>query len=150
VLRLASGGTSDHEIWAGPLSGDRIVVAVINLEDVALTLTLDLPDVGLQKAGTLKNIWNGVTMKDVLTSYTTPIEAHGTILLELGETTVAGQYVVGDDSTEGYARLFNDRNPANRYSQTTTFSKVYGETTSSNYTNTLTFAQKSVNRLSSP
>jgi alpha-galactosidase len=87
-----------YEVWAGPLSGGRTVAAVINLKDEARTLTLDLPDVGLQKAGLVRDIWNEVTVKNVLTSYTAPVESHGTILLELWDTTVADSYD-GRDST---------------------------------------------------
>ena len=137
--------TSDREIWAGPLSGNRIVVAVINLEDVARTLTLDLPDVGVQKAGMLKDIWNGVTANDVLTSYTAHVEAHGTILLELSETTAAGEYEAEDceSGANEYTVPSHHLNAANHYSQTTTCSKIYGETTSSNYTCSITFDQAS-------
>ena len=81
-----------YEVWAGPLSGSRTVVALINLENVARSLTLDLPDVGIQKSGSIKDIWNGVTATNVLTSYTGQVLAHGTLLLELGTTTVAGNY----------------------------------------------------------
>lgn len=85
-----------YEVWAGPLSGERTVVAVINLKDVARNLTLNLPDVGLQKAGLVKDIWNNVTVRDVLTSYTAPVESHGTLLLELCNTTLAGLYDIED------------------------------------------------------
>lgn len=90
-----------YEVWAGPLSGSRIVVAVINLNNQARSLTLDLPDVGFQKAGTLKNIWNGNTATNVLTSYTASVAAHGTILLELGGLTTVGQYAASDATVSG-------------------------------------------------
>jgi alpha-galactosidase len=90
-----------YEVWAGPLSRERTVVAVINLNDVARHLTLNLPDAGVQKAGQLKDIWNGIVATDVLTSYTASVEAHGTILLELGETTAANLYEGGDGATTG-------------------------------------------------
>ena len=70
----------------------RIVVALINLNNMARNLTLNLPDVRLQKAGLVKDIWNNVTAGDVLTSYTAPAASHGTILLELRDTTLAGLY----------------------------------------------------------
>lgn len=69
-----------------------MVVALINLENTARTLTLDLPDVGVQKAGTLKDIWNAKSSTNVLTSYTAAVAAHGTILVELGTLTLAGNY----------------------------------------------------------
>jgi alpha-galactosidase len=81
-----------YEVWAGPLSGDRVVVALVNLQNEARNLTLDLPVVGAQKAGSVKDIWNGVSVEDVLTSYTAHAEAYGTILLELDEMTSAGSY----------------------------------------------------------
>jgi alpha-galactosidase len=87
--RWTDGG---YELWAGPLSGSRIVVALINLQPNPRNLTLDLPVVGVQKAGWVKDIWNGVTVQNVSTSYTGQVQAHGTLLLELGETVSAGLY----------------------------------------------------------
>ena len=81
-----------YEVWAGPLSGGRLVVALINLNDQASQLTLDLPDVGVQKAAIVKDVWDDITTTNVLTSYTASVEAHGTILVELSGTTTAGQY----------------------------------------------------------
>jgi alpha-galactosidase len=85
-----------YEIWAGPLSESRVVVALINLQDEARSLTVDFPDVGVQKAGSVKDIWNGVTSSNVLTSYTANVAAHGTLLLELGELVTAGIYNASD------------------------------------------------------
>lgn len=93
--------TDDHEIWAGHLSGERTVVAVINLADEATELTLDLPDVGLQTAGTVKDIWNQAAAMNVTTSYTGTVEAHGTLLLELSDTTKAGQYTISEATVSG-------------------------------------------------
>lgn len=81
-----------YEVWAGPLSGNRTIVALINLQNLARDLTLDLPDVGLQTVGYLKNIWNGTTASNIRTSYTSHVGAHGTILLELSNTTETGKY----------------------------------------------------------
>lgn len=81
-----------YEIWSGPLSRNRTVVALINWSDEERELTLDLPDIGLQTAATLKNIWDGATAEDVLTSYTAAVAPHGTMLLELGGTTPSGHY----------------------------------------------------------
>ena len=88
-----------YEVWAGPLSGGRTVVAVINLDDVDRTLTLDLPDVGLQTAASVNDVWNGLAASNVITSYTGAVAAHGTLLLELGDTTAAGQYSISDAVT---------------------------------------------------
>lgn len=117
-----------YEVWSGPLSGSRVVVAVINLSNVATSLTLNLPDIGLQKAASVKNIWNAVTSTNVLTSYTAAVAAHGTMLLELSGTTAAGHYVVADAVTSG---------------TTTTFSHIYGATTSNAYTCIITFPSTS-------
>ncbi|TVY44653.1 putative alpha-galactosidase D [Lachnellula subtilissima] len=78
-----------YEVWAGDLSGSRMVVAVANLQDTARSLTLNLTDVDVQKVGSLKDIWNGVTASNVATAYTGHVEAHGTILLELSSFTAA-------------------------------------------------------------
>ncbi|KAJ8068973.1 hypothetical protein OCU04_002653 [Sclerotinia nivalis] len=120
--------TDGYEVWAGPLTGSRTVVAVINLQNTAKTLTLDLPDVGLQKASTLKNIWAGTSATNVLTSYSATVGAHGTMLLELGGTTVSGTYAASDAAVSG---------------STVTFSKIYAQTSSSNYTVTLQFSTSS-------
>jgi alpha-galactosidase len=90
-----------YEVWTGPLSGNRMVVALTNLETVSRSLTLDLPVVGVQKAGSIKDIWNGVTVNNVLTSYTAQVAAHGTLLLELGNLTSTGSYSPKDAVTAG-------------------------------------------------
>lgn len=90
-----------YEVWAGPLSGSRMVVALLNLQDEARELALDFPTIGVQKAGLVKDIWNGVTASDVLTSYTAQVEPHGTLLLEIGETTAAGYYNSSDAVRNG-------------------------------------------------
>ncbi|KAF4628248.1 hypothetical protein G7Y89_g9903 [Cudoniella acicularis] len=113
-----------YEVWAGPLSGGRTVVALVNLLDVATTLTVDFPDVGIQKASSVKDVWNGVAVQNVLTSYSASVAAHGTILLELGGTTAAGIYAASDATVS---------------SSTTTFSKVYAKTTSTNYISIVNF-----------
>jgi alpha-galactosidase len=81
-----------YDVWSGPLSGGRTVVALVNWADEAREITLNFPDVGLQSAGTLKDIWKSKTVKNVKTSYTSSVEAHGVILLELQDTTSAGVY----------------------------------------------------------
>jgi alpha-galactosidase len=55
-------------------------------------LTLDLADVGVQFAGTLKNIWAGKTVSNVKSAYTATVAAHGVMLVELSDTTAAGAY----------------------------------------------------------
>jgi alpha-galactosidase len=81
-----------YEVWSGPLSGSRTVVALINWANTARTLELDLPDVGIQYASSLKNIWSGTTASSVKTSYSATVQAHGTMLVELDGTSPAGTY----------------------------------------------------------
>ncbi|TID24176.1 carbohydrate-binding module family 35 protein [Venturia nashicola] len=78
-----------YEIWAGPLSGNRLVVAVINWSNKPRDLTLNFSDVDVDTAGSLKDIWNDKTASNVQSSYTAHVQAHGTILLELSEITKA-------------------------------------------------------------
>lgn len=89
-------------MWAGPFSGGRTVAAVINLFDHPQTLTLDLPDVGLQSASVMKDVWNNKSAYKVLTSYSALVEPHGTLLLELQGTTAAGFYDSKFVRTTGY------------------------------------------------
>ncbi|KAI6714742.1 hypothetical protein JHW43_002710, partial [Diplocarpon mali] len=113
-----------YELWAGPLTGGRTVVALVNLKNEARRLTFDLADAGMQSAGSVKDIWNKVSAVNVLTSYTASVGAHGTILLELASTTPAGFYSALDALVSGTS---------------TTFRNIYGQTTSSSYTGTLRF-----------
>ncbi|CAG7926366.1 unnamed protein product [Penicillium olsonii] len=112
-----------YEVWSGPLSGGRTVAAVINWADEARELTLNLPDIGLQFAGTVKDIWNEKTSSDVKTSYTGKVEPHGVLLLELQDTTSAGTY-----TSKAFATVNGDQ---------TTFRSVYANTTSANHTLTV-------------
>jgi alpha-galactosidase len=82
----------EYDVWSGPLSGGRTVVALVNWADEARELTVSLPDVGIQYAATVKDIWNNVTVQSVKTSYTSQVQGHGTLLLELQDTDPSGQY----------------------------------------------------------
>jgi len=82
------------DTWSGPLSGNRTVVAFVNWNNNTVQATLDLPDVGLQSAGYVKDVWNNYTAYGVQTSYENSIPAHGTLLLELGDTKPSGYYTV--------------------------------------------------------
>lgn len=121
LTRRYSGAGLD--VWAGPLSGRRTIAAFVNWNNNSVIGTLNLPDVGLQSAGTVKDVWNNKTVKDVETSYSARIAAHGTLLLELGDTTPAGTY-----ETERCGRS---------HSGGVTFANVYGLTDSAAYTLTI-------------
>lgn len=81
-----------YEVWSGPLSNGRTVAALINWADESRELTLNLPDIGIQFAGQVKNIWEGKSVKNVKTSYTSTVQPHGVMLLELENTIAAGSY----------------------------------------------------------
>ncbi|KAF7171095.1 hypothetical protein CNMCM5623_003551 [Aspergillus felis] len=119
-----------YEVWSGPLSGNRTVVAVINWRNESRDLTLDLSDVGLQYAQVVRNIWGNTVASDVRTSYTATVAGHGTMLLELQGTVQSGLYPanVFANSTGG---------------QKTTFQSVYAATTSANYMLAISFSRPS-------
>jgi alpha-galactosidase len=81
------------DVWSGPLSGERTIAALINWNNESVTATLNLPDVGLQSAGEAFDVWNNKTVQNVLTSCTAEIAPHGTLLLELRNTTRANVYM---------------------------------------------------------
>ncbi|KAL3463462.1 glycoside hydrolase superfamily [Aspergillus heterothallicus] len=118
-----------YEVWSGPLEGDRVVAALINWSDEERELTLDLPDVGLQFAGGLRNIWRGEAESDVKTSYIARVKGHGVMLVELSETLPAGEYP---------SRIFAKTN-----GQSTAFSRIYAVTSSHRYSLEVIFSQSS-------
>ncbi|KAL4906733.1 hypothetical protein BDW74DRAFT_177042 [Aspergillus multicolor] len=123
------GSDQGYEVWSGPLKGGRVVVAVINWRGEEREITLDLPDVGLQFAGGLRDIWADESAEDVKTKYTAVVAAHGTMLAELSETLPAGEYS---------SDIFAAKNVG-----ATTFGAVYRVTSSPNYGLKVTLAQPS-------
>ncbi|KAL4918720.1 glycoside hydrolase superfamily [Aspergillus aurantiobrunneus] len=115
------------EVWRGPLEGGRVVAAVVNWRGERSEITLDLPDVGVQLAGVLRDVWGGRRVEGVKTGYTAVVEAHGTMLVELGETVPAGVYP-GD--------VFGERKR-----DVVTFSSVYAITSSPNFVLNVTLAE---------
>ncbi|KAL4889908.1 putative alpha-galactosidase D [Aspergillus ambiguus] len=114
-----------YEVWSGPLSHGRTVAAVINWQNKTREITLDLPDIELQYAGLVKNIWRGSQSRDVKTSYTATVNGHGTMLLELQDTI----------SSEIYPRsIFGTTNSGG-----TVFQSIYARTTSQKHTITINF-----------
>lgn len=82
----------EYEVWSGPLENGRMVAALINWADEDRELTLDLPVVGVQFAGMVKDVWAGKVVENVRTGYTSTVSAHGVMLLELSNTIQAGVY----------------------------------------------------------
>ncbi|OJJ33267.1 hypothetical protein ASPWEDRAFT_43343 [Aspergillus wentii DTO 134E9] len=129
-VRLRRRWTEEgFEVWSGRLSGDRTVAALINWREEERELSLDLADVGLQHAGLVRNIWANSTAENVKSRYSASVEGHGTMLVELRNTTEAGVYP---------SSLFGQRNGAS-----TTFDSIYGITSSNNYTIKINFSQPS-------
>ncbi|OOQ83620.1 putative alpha-galactosidase D [Penicillium brasilianum] len=118
-----------YEVWSGPLSGGRTVAALINWADESRELTLDLPDVGIQAAGTLKDIWAGKTVRNVKSSYTATVAAHGVMLVELSDTTAPGTYPTAKFATSK--------------GNSVTFNSIYANTTSANHTLVISFSKSS-------
>ncbi|KAE8149494.1 glycoside hydrolase superfamily [Aspergillus avenaceus] len=116
-----------YEVWSGPLSGDRTVAALINWRNETRDLTLHLPDIGLQHASTVKNIWAGSTAQNIRTAYTARVAGHGTILLELQDTTPSNYYP---------STIFTKST-----GNATMFQSIYGQTTSPNYNLTITLSK---------
>ncbi|KAK5163632.1 uncharacterized protein LTR77_010581 [Saxophila tyrrhenica] len=115
------------DVWAGPLSGDRTVVALVNWNNQSISGQLHLSDAGVQSAGHVKDIWNDKTSSNVVTTYTGDVAAHGTLLLVLADTTPAGTY-----RTDQCGHSNGDR---------VTYSNVYGMTDSGEYTLTINFGK---------
>ncbi|KAF2099741.1 putative alpha-galactosidase D [Rhizodiscina lignyota] len=116
----------EYEVWAGPLSGGRTVAALVNWRNKTRSLALDLPDIGIQRAATVKSVWdNGTKSSNVLTWYGESVPAHGTMLLELSMGSPAGTY---EASHFAYTK-------GNR----TVFENVYGITSSKGYAMSIAF-----------
>ncbi|KAJ5152695.1 alpha-galactosidase D [Penicillium canariense] len=134
-----------YEVWSGPLANGRTVVALINWAAGSRELTLNLPDVGIQHAGTVKNIWAGQTIRTVKTSYTATVDAHGVMLLELEDTTEAGLYPSNKFASSVGFVVFTAKWATffvlTLYSNKVTFDSVYANTSSSNHTISIVFSR---------
>lgn len=96
-----------YETWSGDLEDGRVVAALINWDDVERDLTIDLPHVGVQYAGSIKGVWVGQTVEGVRMIYTSTIAAHRIMLLELSNVTQAGVYSAELFATKsGYVPLY--------------------------------------------
>ncbi|CAI7575810.1 unnamed protein product [Penicillium pancosmium] len=115
-----------YEVWSGPLSKGRTVAALINWADETRELTLNLPDIGVQFAGRVKDIWAGKSVQNVKTSYTSTVQPHGVMLLELDDTIAAGSY-----NSNGFASVNGN---------TYTFESIYANTSSSKHAIVVQFA----------
>ncbi|KAF9066478.1 glycoside hydrolase family 27 protein [Rhodocollybia butyracea] len=80
--------TNDHDVWAGPLADGSMVAVVIEMDDVARSITFDLSDVGLTSA-TATNVITGAKLGTLTNSYTSAFEAHGSLVLRLSNLVTA-------------------------------------------------------------
>ncbi|KAF8251493.1 glycoside hydrolase [Wilcoxina mikolae CBS 423.85] len=102
-----------YDIWSGPLSGGRIVVAIINWASFDQQITINLPDVGIQAANKARDVWAAQDLGRIEATYSAKVSGHGVKLLVLGDTTNAGTYTSSNGGT--------------------TFKNVYAATSSSAY-----------------
>ncbi|KAJ5600931.1 hypothetical protein N7450_001998 [Penicillium hetheringtonii] len=96
-----------YEVWSGPLSNGRTVAAVINWADNARELTLNLPDIGLQYAGQVKDIWAERVSKDVKTSYTSTVDPHGLNFANSNGNTYTFESIYANTTSEQHGIIIN-------------------------------------------
>jgi alpha-galactosidase len=82
----------EYDVWAGPLAGDGMVVAVINWGAAERNITVKLPDVGIQSAKKARDVWAATDLGGLDTTYFALIPSHGVKLLRLEGLTKAGEY----------------------------------------------------------
>ncbi|KAI5777721.1 glycoside hydrolase superfamily [Geopyxis carbonaria] len=96
TLRYRAQSTKGYEIWSGPLSGSRTVVAIVNWANAAQSVTVPLSDIGIATAGAAHDVWAKSDIGALSGSYTSgSIPAHGTKLLILSNTTPAAALAAG-------------------------------------------------------
>jgi len=98
-----------YDIWAGELSGDRTLLAVINWGSEEGTFVIDLPDAGLQSAGTATDVWEAGEVGPLEGTWEAVVPGHGIRLLVLGDTTLAGSPLLGqfdNSSTTTFTNAF--------------------------------------------
>jgi len=110
AISLKRRYTDDNDVWAGPLSDGSTVVLVINWQNNARSLTLQLADVGFASA-TATDLISGSSLGKLSGSYTaTNVAAHGVVVLKLsGAVTVTApsftQYPASGFTLAGGATL---------------------------------------------
>ena len=75
----------EYDVWSGPLSDNRVVVAVVNWRNASRELTFHFSDIGIESADMLRDIWLNKTISARMTNYNRQVPAHGTILIELSQ-----------------------------------------------------------------
>lgn len=73
-----------YDVWSGTVSGDRLVVALVNWANTTRPLTLSLADdLNLASISSLHEIWSDTYHANITSTYTYSVPAHGTLLLIL-------------------------------------------------------------------
>jgi alpha-galactosidase len=88
-----------YDVWAGPLSGGKTVVAIINWASQDQQLTINLPDVGIQSAKNARDVWAAQDLGKIDGTYSAKVSGHGIKLLVLSGTTKAGTYTSSNGGT---------------------------------------------------
>lgn len=71
------------EVWAKPLEGDAMAVALFNRTTGAATMTLRLKDVGWQGKAALRDLWSHEDLGVVSGETTAVVPGHGVVMLRL-------------------------------------------------------------------
>ncbi len=70
------------EVWAKPLAGGRVALALFNRGDAAASLALTAADAGLSTVSQVEDLWTGAKAAKLPASYAVP--ARGAIMLTVG------------------------------------------------------------------
>jgi alpha-galactosidase len=70
------------EVWAKPLAGGRVALALFNRGDAAASLALSPADAGLASVSQVEDLWSGARTAKLPASYTVP--ARGAVMLTVG------------------------------------------------------------------
>lgn len=82
-VQLSNGGAL--EVWAGPLSGGRVAVALFNRSPADDIITVRWSDIGLAPGVSVgvRDIWSATTLGPFSSDFNHPVAAHATALLVL-------------------------------------------------------------------
>jgi len=80
--RVSQGG---NEVWAGPLTGNTFVVALVNRNQQTQSITANWSDIGAVSSTryVVRDLWAQRDLTTTATSYTANVPAHGTVLIKL-------------------------------------------------------------------
>ncbi|RPA93461.1 glycoside hydrolase [Choiromyces venosus 120613-1] len=112
-----------YDVWAGNLSNSRTIFIVANWGRTAKTITVDLPDAGIQSAGKTRDVWSKSDIGALDGRYTAEVTGHGVKVLILENTVAARSYksLVFDSqsSTSGFGKVYAHTSSEYSYEVTT-------------------------------